>query len=215
MKTQNLHTDLTDEQLEQILANRKKEKQLALQKEKTAYEKAKNNNIELLMAEANEIALLMSRFKAKVHAIMNEQEIKLNEYGQIRTNSKGGFSITHVDGSQRITRRRDTKPVWDEKASKATDLIKEFLSDIIKKRDLKLYEILIKFLEKNNKGDMEYAKVFGLLEHEDKFDDKRWTEGLRLLKESYSSGFKGYAYEFQTLNQVGKWESKSLNFYAL
>jgi len=206
---------LSVEEIEQVLASAKKQEKDKRVKEQKAYEKTKDNHVELLMAEAKEIALLMTRFKAKVHAIMDVQAEKLAQYGKIRTSSKGGFQVTHSDGTQRIVRRRDTMPVWDEKATKGVELIKAFLGDVIKKRDVELYEILIKFLEKNKKGDMEYAKVFELLEHEDKFTDQRWLEGLRLLKESFKSGFKGYAYEFKTLAASGKFESLALNFYNL
>ncbi|MGY0034419.1 hypothetical protein [Pedobacter sp. NJ-S-72] len=71
------------------------------------------------------------------------------------------------------------------------------MGDAIKKRDVKLYEILIKFLEKNQNGDLEYSAVFGLMEHEDKFDDPRWLEGLRLLKQSYTVTLKCFGYEFK------------------
>jgi hypothetical protein len=146
---------------------------------------------------------------------MDKHSEKLAGYGKIRGNSKGGFSITNSDDTMRITRRRDTEPVWDERSTKAIELIKDFLSDTIKKRDLKLYEILIGFLERNEKGDLEYNRVMDLYKHEDKFDDPRWKEGLRLIKESYSNHLKGFGYEFKIKNESGKWENLLLNFSSL
>ncbi|NDG53898.1 MAG: DUF3164 family protein, partial [Flavobacteriia bacterium] len=118
----------------------------------------------------------------------------LSEYGKIRSNSKGGFSVTDKNDTMRVTRRRDTEPVWDERSGKAVELIKEFLGDAIKKRDIKMYEILMSFLERNANGDLEYGRVMDLYKHEDKFDDPRWKEGLKLIKESFSNHLKGYGY---------------------
>ena len=54
-----------------------------------------------------------------------------------------------------------------------------------------------------------------LLKHEDKYNDPRWLEGLRLIKESFSNHFKGYSYEFHFKNESGKWQKLELNFSAL
>lgn len=62
---------------------------------------------------------------------------------------------------------------------------------------------------------MEYSKVFILIQHEQMWDDKRWQEGIRLLKESYSVNLRGYGYEFKSLDEQGKWENLKLNFTAL
>ena len=75
--------------------------------------------------------------------------------------------------------------------------------------------MLIPFIEKNKNGDLEYAKVFILIQKEDLWDDPRWIEGIKLLKESYSINLKGFGYEFKSLDEQGKWENLKLNFSAL
>ncbi|WP_443937069.1 DUF3164 family protein [Pedobacter sp. MW01-1-1] len=159
--------------------------------------------------------LANARFKNKCHAVMADQAEQLKEYGGIRSNSKGGFSLPHSNGLISVTRRRDTDPTWDERATKAVELIKDFLGDAIKKRDLELYDILMGFLERNANGDLEYAKVMDLLKHEDKFNDTRWKMGLQLIKESYRQNFKAFAYEFKRIDEAGKWKTLTLNFSSL
>lgn len=207
--------NLSTADLEALLSKKRIADKIALKKQQDRYVKNRDNVVSELSEEAKELGLALARFKSKVHAVMNDQADQLANYGKIRGNSKGGFAITDSGSNLRIVRRRDTEPTWDERASKAVDLIKEFLGDTIKKRDVKLYEILIKFLEKNKKGDLEYAAVFGLMEHEDKFDDPRWLEGLRLLKESYSISLKCFGYEFKSKNDFGKWDTMVLNFSSL
>lgn len=208
-------SELSTDQIAEILAERQKKERKDRDKAAKKYVADRDKLIEELSNEAHELALAMGRFKTKVHACMDVQAKKLEQYGKLRGNSKGGFAITDSDGQFRVVRRRDTDPVWDERAGKGVDLIKSFLGDTIKKRDMDLYEILIKFLEKNDNGDLEYAKVFSLMEHESKFDDPRWIEGLKLVKESFSISLKCFGYEFKRKNAQGKFETMVLNFSSL
>lgn len=150
-----------------------------------------------------------------VHQLMEDQFNALTEYGEIRGNSKGGFSITSSDGTMRVTRTRDTEPYWDERSTKAVAMLKEFLEDTAKKRDKDLFEILMGFMAKNDKGDLEYSRVFHLLKHRHTFSDPRWTEGLNLLEESFQTNLRGYGYEIKVKDEQGKWQSISLNFTSL
>lgn len=208
-------SELSTAELERMLAERKLNEKKQREKEREDYEKDKDHHVLELYNDAVGLSDILRQFKDKVCEVMDNQALKMADYGLIRGNSKGGFSVVHTSNDVKITRRRDTDPVWDERAVKATALIKEFLMDTVKKRDVKLFEILISFLEKNKAGEMEYAKVFNLLQHEDKFDDDRWQEGLRLLKESYSLGLKGYSYQFFGKDGEGKWQGLELNFSAL
>lgn len=203
---------LSTAELKQLLAEREKEERADREKAREAYEAEKNNAVASLYDEAKEIALLLGRFKEKCHVVLANHAERLKEYGGIRSNSKGGFSLLHTNGVTKVTRRRDTNPVWDERATKALELIKDFLMDKVKKRDRKTFTLLMGFLEKNKAGDLEYAKVMELLKHQELFDDERWTEGLSLIKESYSQNFKAYTYDFAKQDGNGKWQRVELNF---
>jgi len=147
--------------------------------------------------------------------VMEQQAEKLSAYGEMPGKSKGGFSVTHSDGEQRVTRIRKTQPFWDERSVKAQELIHDFLHDTVKKRDVKIFEILISYIQKNENGNLEYDRVMNLLNHEDKFTDPRWVEGLRLIKESYRVNLRGYGYEFKKKGTDGKWETLDLSFAGL
>lgn len=207
--------ELSTAELKALLAKREKDEKAKRERERKEYEQARDREIEDLMKEATYLSERLDAFKKKCHERMEAQAEKLEGYGQIRSNSKGGFSLTHSKGGLRITRVRSTEPFWDERGLKAIGLIKEFLHDTVKKRDMKLFEILISFLEKNKAGDLEYNRVFALLQHEDKFDDPRWVEGLKMLKESYSVRMRGYGYEFKQLAGDGKWDNLVLNFSSI
>jgi len=206
---------LSTKELEQLLKKRKAAEAKQLEAEKKAYEANRDKVVANMLITAQNLAKEIAEFKQYCHIEMDKQAIKLSEYGKIRSNSKGGFSVTNSEDEFRVTRRRDTEPAWDERSVKAIELIKDFLGDTIKKRDQKLYEILLGFLERNQNGDLEYSRVMDLLKHEDKYDDARWKEGLRLIKESFSNHLKGFGYEFKHKDENGKWQNILLNFSSL
>lgn len=208
-------TKLSTKELEAYLAKRKQNEASRLEKEKKQYETDRDETVFKMINTAQALCSELGEFKMFCHIEMDNQAKKLEGYGKIRKNSKGGFGITNSDDTMRVIRRLDTEPVWDERASKGTALIKDFLGDTIKKRDVSLYEILMGFLERNEKGDLEYARVMDLYKHEAKYQDERWQEGLRLIKESFSNHLKGFGYEFKVKGTDGKWKSLLLNFSSL
>lgn len=206
--------NLTTKQIEQLLKDRKKEERAKREADKKEYEDHRDQMIKRMMAQAKVIGDQLEKFKMECHEAMELQAFKLNNYGMMRSSSKGGFQVTDINDTMKIVRRRDTEPKWDERSLKAVELIKSFLTDTIKKRDIKQFEILMTFLQKNAKGDLEYGRVMDLLQHEDKYDDDRWREGLRLIRESFSTHFKSFGYEFKYRTATG-WETIKLNFSAI
>lgn len=208
--------ELSTEELRALLAKREREEKEARLKEKESYEQERDEVVLSLIKIAADISTGLQKFKAELHGVFEEYQEKLNNYGEIRSNSKGGFSITTKDGLYRVRRTRNTMPTWDERSSKALELIADFLRDTVKKRDRKLFEILISFIQRNEKGELEYSKVMHLLQHRDKYNDVRWVEGLKLIEESYSNQLRGYGYEFfQKDETTGKFQKIEINFTAL
>lgn len=200
----------------QFQITKKQNKVLAEKKrEKIKYEKERDKTITTAITQVLKLNEKMKEFKSYLSELMEKQHESLTAYGEIRSNSKGGFSIVSADGTMRVTRTRDTMPLWDERGTKAVAMLKEFLEETSKKRDEDLFKILMGFLAKNDKGDLEYSKVMDLLKHRDTFQDPRWTEGLDLLTESYNIHFRCFGYEFALKDAEGKWKPVSLNFTSL
>jgi hypothetical protein len=207
--------ELSTEEMETVLKHKRRIEAERQEKERRAYEAERDTDMGELIALALDIENQSYLLKQLTHSKMEKHQEMLNNYGKIRSNSKGGFSLMHSDKTIRIKRRRNTQPIWDERSTKALELIHAFLYDTVKKRDKDLFEMLMGFLVKNKKGDLDYASVMNLLNHENRFEDSRWKEGLRLLKQSYSNFLKGYQYDFEKQNEEGKFERIELNFSAL
>lgn len=215
METTNIN-DLSTQELEALLAEKKKKDRESREAKKQEYEKNRDSFVTSAITKASVLHQAIADFKSTVHDQMNEQQAHLEEYGGIRKGSKGGFSVCSSDGGSRIRRIRATEPSWDERSTKAISLIQDFLADTVKKKDKNLYDILISFIARNANGDLEYNKVMNLLQHEDKYKDPRWIEGLKLIRESYSVHLKAYNYQFQVKDEnTGKWTTLDLNFSSL
>lgn len=212
----------TSEQLEKMLADTKaKEKAEKLaekkrrEKERQDYETNRDGNVLDTMAMARNLNIMMAEFKMKCHDVFDKHKEVLDNYGNIRSNSKGGFSLQHSNGEIKIARVLATQPQWNEISMKGVDMLKTFLKTTVKKRDEKLFDLLFAFLEKNKNGDLEYSRVMELLKHQDTFEEPEWKEGLRLLKEGYSIAIRGFHYTFHEKDEHGTMNPVSLNFSSL
>jgi leucyl aminopeptidase (aminopeptidase T) len=208
-------SEMTTQELEQLLAQKKEKERKDRDKKRKEYEEHRDVVVETMVSKARDVSSILTAFKKELNEAFELQKERLEEYGAIRGNSKGGFSIQHTSGNFKAVRTRATSPKWDERSEKALVLISDFLRDTVKKKDQKIYDILKTFIQKNDKGELEYSKVMHLLSHKDKYDDPRWVEGLNLIQESYSIDLRGYGYEFYTKNEEGKWEKIEINFTAI
>lgn len=189
--------------------------QAAKEKAKVKYEKDRDKNIHNAVKTAQSLNEKLGNFKAVISQIMEAQHIALDQYGDLNGNSKGGFSIVNSTGDMKVSRTRDTMPQWDERGEKGVVLLHDFLYDTVKKSNQKMFSLLMRFLAKNEKGDLEYSRVMLLLKERDTYDDPRWIEGIRLIEESYQVHMRGYGYEFFIKDSEGKWSRISLNFTSL
>lgn len=208
--------EYTEEQLEEMLAAKKKKRAEEREAKKEEYERLRDELCVSVMSKVSKLHHELAAFKEYLDHEMEAQAERLRDYGEMRANSKGGFSIKDSAQDIRITRKRNTQPEWDERAEKAEGLLRDFFTDVVSIRDQKLSEMLMSFLVKNKEGQLKYSSVMKLFQHREKFDDKRWTEALRLLEESYKSVLSKYYYTFDIKNEKnGEWEQLSLNMSAL
>lgn len=215
MKTINIK-NLTEserkELMEQIATEQKKER-IALNKKRKTYEANRERRIQKTIKGVSAIETAISKFKQELSVMMQDQHQELEEFGQIPSKSKGGFSIISKDGNFKITRSRDTDPKWDETAHKGVELVKKFLVDQgLESNNPGIYNLLMGLISKNEAGELEYSKVMHFIKHESEFEDPEWKEGLRLIKEGYSIDFKKFGYQFFKKDAEGKFKNIVVNF---
>src|SRR5690606_19048806 len=94
-------SEMTTKELEEFLKAKKKDEAAKRERDRVKYEKERDNAIDQLMTAAREAGLALTRLKDMATAVMDEQHQKLDEYGAIRKNSKGGFNVTNSAGTAR------------------------------------------------------------------------------------------------------------------
>src|SRR5690554_3279278 len=98
MKKEPEVTEMSVQELEALLKRRKEAESKALERAKKAYEADRDKAVREAIHDAKKVNELLSNFKEKMHEMMEMHGKKLAEYGEIRSNSKGGFSLQSSDG---------------------------------------------------------------------------------------------------------------------
>lgn len=210
--------EATKQKLRDELAAEQKATITGRKKKRVLYEKNREKRIQKIIKGVNKHFEVLKEFKDYVGEIMEEQHAELEEFGLIKSSSKGGFHIMSDDGSFKIERARDTTPKWDETSLKGVALIRDFLmtQDANASEDTQnKLKLLMSLLEKNAAGELEYSKVMIFIKHQDAFDAPEWKEGLKLLIEGYKIEFKKYTYRFSKKDKEGAFVPMSLNFSNL
>lgn len=198
--------------LEKELQRRSDAKRAEERQKREAYERFINNSVDKIVHDATLLNSHLNQFFYDSTKSLQGMKMELDKYGEIRSSSKGGFSRISKNGKHKVVYRYTTISDWDERAKKAEDLLREFLGDFVKKRDIKMFNIISALLEKNKEGNLEFSRIQSLYSRESEFDDPRWKEAIKLFKESYKAVDSKMRIEVYKRSEVSnKWELIPLN----
>ncbi|MFH1121768.1 MAG: DUF3164 family protein [Bacteroidota bacterium] len=203
------------EQLEAYLAEKKKEDRLNKLNEKKRYESARDTLTSQLVARGAVLNAQMSDFKQYAIDALEEFREMANEYGEIRKNSKGGFSLRHSVTGEMVSLDRNSIPEYDERASMAEELLKEFLEDKVKKKDLQHYRVINALMARNKQGDLIPSRIASLLSIKDNYDDPRWIKAIQLYEESFRIREISYSVSFYRKDSMQKDQAIVLTFASI
>lgn len=205
----------TAEELKAALAAKEKEEKDQKRAARAEYELERDKLVDELIAEAIDLEIKMASFKARCLEAFDEFRSRAQEYGDIRGHSKGGYSLRHSKTQDIVSLDRNIKPEYDERASMAEELIKEFLGDTVKKKDQQTYRTISTLMSKNKKGDYTPSRIASLLSIRDNYDDPRWTKAMELFEESFRVRDISYSVSFARKDGMGKDQPLCLSFSAI
>jgi len=208
-------SELTSEELKQLLAQKEEELKKEHQIKRDAYVLSRNKLVSALIEQAKQISETLTHFKKGCMHSLENHRIKANEYGDIRSNSKGGFGIRNNETGNLVRLERNVVHEYDERAQQAELLIKEFLEDKVKKKDLKTFKTITALLSKNKAGDFNPSQIANLLKVRDNYNDDRWTKAMQLFEEAYVEREISWSVSFFTKNAMGKDEPIVLSFPSI
>lgn len=135
---------MSTEELQAYLAQRKQDENERKRNERKDYEKDKEFKTSRMIRRAITLNKVMMNFYNDCTVTLDELREKLNAYGEIKSNSKGGFHLKTKDGNGKIVYKYSTLCDWDERSVKAEDLLKDFLSDVVKKKNMSISKKILK-----------------------------------------------------------------------
>lgn len=208
-------TEMSVEQLEKLLNQKKKQQQEDRLRKKAQYEQAKNELVIRLCGNAKGINELLREFKMQAFEDLGQFYDRMKEYGDVR-GEKGSFQLVSADDKLKVLFSRETRMGLDERAELAETKLKEFLSTTVKKRDKGLHDVILGLLERNGATNDFDVKLIGkLIKLEDNFDDESWKEAIRLFKESIrENGTADYVRLYER-DSNEKWQLINLNMASV
>jgi hypothetical protein len=213
-KTVDLST-LSADDLEKELSRRKQQdkenKRLAREK----YESDRDALVTELVALAANLEIAMAEFKGNCIKDLNTFRERALNYGDIRSNSKGGFLLRNSITQEVVSLDRNTIPEYDERASLAEQLLKDFLQEKVKKKDQQTFRTISALLEKNKRGDYTPGRIAALLKIRDNYNDEKWQKAMSLFEESFQVRDISYSVSFYRKDAMGKDKALCLTFASL
>lgn len=202
-------------ELEALLQQKKKEEREARARAREIYEQQRDELVSELVQRAQVLHMQMRDFKQYAIDRLEEFRETANLYGDIRRNSKGGFSLRHRRTQEMVSLDRNSVPEYDERAALAETLIKEFLEDKVKKRDLPTYRTIMALMERNKQGDLTVSRIASLLKVKDNYDDERWMKAMELFEESFRIREISYSVSFYNKDNMQKDKAITLTFASI
>lgn len=208
--------ELTVEQLEELLKQKKSEQRDIENRQRQAYVAQRDAIVRELVDCAEKMHKELSHFKAKAKSRLEDFRDAASKYGDIRGNSKGGFGLRTEDGKLKVVLERNIKTEYDERADMAEQLLREFLDDTIRKKDQKMHKMITSLMTRNKKsGDYNPVSINSLLSMADEYDDERWVKSMKLFRESFRVTEVSMSVSFYRKDEDGKDQIIPLSFPSL
>jgi hypothetical protein len=216
MTTESLE-NLTTEQLEELLAKRKRKEREEAKQKRLAYEKRRNDLVITQSQVAIRLRDMLKEFKTRAFEELAIFYNEMQQYGDVKKEGKGNFQLVDEESRFKILFASQVRSGFDERAELAESKLKAFLETTVKKRDLGLHDLIMSLLERNSvSGDFDIRLLGRLMEMEDKFDDPNWNEAIRLFKESYQEqGTSTYVRFYERDSENQGWKLINLNMASV
>lgn len=208
-------SQMSTQELKELLARKEKQEREARIKKRENYERRRDHMVRNMVTEAGILQGIMSKFKAATMLKLEEFSKEAHLYGQIKKHSKGGFSLRTTDGQMMVRYERNTSPEYDERAGMAEELLKEFLEDKVKKRDKKAFIMVTNLLSRDKEGRYYPSRINGLLKIRDLYADERWQKAMQLFEESYRNRLVSYTVTFHVKDEMEKDKAIILTFASI
>ena len=185
-----------------------------------AYEELREKFAQDVQARLNDVVTAVSGFREWLESESRAFRDVMAEYGQLRSESQGGFTMTVGEfrltvGEFRLTVAANKVKGFDERADMAAerlvDYLKRYVQQTEKGTDDPMYQLAMTLLERNKSGDLDYKSISKLYDLESRFDQE-YAEIMQLFKESNVVQRNAQNFYFHRRDEVGVWRKIEPSF---
>ncbi|MFW5490409.1 MAG: DUF3164 family protein [Desulfovibrio sp.] len=179
------------------------------------YDQLRNELVDKLVDKAKVQQICLGTFKkAALQDIQALVEIAADDYGAKIGGKKGNITLTSFDGRRKAVVSINDYLTFDEKLVVAKELIDECLKEWTKDARSELQVLVGDAFQVDKKGRISTARVLSLLKLE--FDDERWLEAMRAIKDSLTVEYsKSYVRFYERSGIDSQWTPISLDISKL
>lgn len=208
--------NFTEEQLEQMLAKKKKEKRQARQQALRNYEAKKNKFIASICQAFVQVQSDLTEMKQEALSIGSDLHQEMYKVYEKPVKPQAQFTLEHEDGNLKVVIENQERQSFNEQAEVHINTIKDILREKFSARNKSMYEIIDAILMKNRKGDYDEKLVAKLNKHRDAVKDERFNEALDLLATCYQTYDSAtYIRAYQKNSKTNSWENINIQFSSL
>lgn len=206
---------LSDEELDALIKERNAKRQKAAEAARAQYEEKREEVVRTLIDAATDLNAALFAFKTHSLTTMSEFQKLKNEFSGGKAAEHENFTIYNNDQTMKIEFRRHAVKNFNELAGEAEKLLKEFLTDKVKKRSQEVYLLVSSLLERKKDGDYDLGLIQRLYKMEDKFDDPNWKRAIELFKQSFQETDSATYIRFYRREGENTWKLINLNFASV
>lgn len=211
---------LSPEEKKELLATLQNEANEEKNNRRQAYEELREKFAQDVQARLNDVVTAVSGFREWLESESRAFRDVMAEYGQLRSESQGGFTMTVGEfrltvGEFRLTVAANKVKGFDERADMAAerlvDYLKRYVQQTEKGTDDPMYQLAMTLLERNKSGDLDYKSISKLYDLESRFDQE-YAEIMQLFKESNVVQRNAQNFYFHRRDEVGVWRKIEPSF---
>ncbi|MBS2100418.1 DUF3164 family protein [Carboxylicivirga linearis] len=210
-------SELTAEELEQILADKKQKEAESRIKKREAYEGIRADVVKRIEDKVRKVTEEVYGLFTFVNDETDAFKKIMSEYGQLLREDQLSFRL--AENNFKIEVKTNKVKGFDERADVAASRLIEFLQNWISNRDKgtddPMYQLAMTLLERNKYGDLDYKSISKLYDLETKFNNDEYTDIMSLFKESNVVETTATNFYFFEKTKQGVWKKLEPSFNRL
>lgn len=210
-------TNVTSEQLEELLRKKKQQEHSARVERRNAYEGIRADVVKRIEDKVRSVVFDVENLQRFVCDEALAFRDVMEEYGQLRREKQLSYTLREGNFKMEVKTNRIKK--FDERADVAASRLIEFLTAWIenseKGTDDPMYQLAMTLLERNKYGDLDYKSISKLYDLEERFGDEQYSSIMSLFREANVVESTATNFYFYELGELGVWRKLEPSFNRL